>query len=158
MAWERRAVIGNCTYLSRNTSASLYWELTADFTWVGPVHRKTYPTALAVLPSCQNERGFTHGTIPSQVEPFGVFRFWMELLFLCLFQVYCRGLECLQAQFCISSWFPKLYGGPARCTSFILLTGWFWVPSGVDAVAATGEESACPAILQSSHKLSCWVP
>lgn len=58
----------------------LFGELTADF-WVGPVHRKTYLKVLAILPICENEQGFTHFT--SRVVSSGIFKCWMELLFLC---------------------------------------------------------------------------
>ena len=52
------------------SNASLCWGAHAGFKWVGPVHRKTFPTVPVILPSCQHEQDFTQLTY--QVESFGV--------------------------------------------------------------------------------------
>lgn len=56
-------------------------ELTAGFKRIGPIHRKTSPVALPILPSYQNEQDFT--PFVSQVESFAVFKFWVELISFC---------------------------------------------------------------------------
>lgn len=84
----------------------------------------------------------------NQVESSGVFKFWTELLFLCLVWVCPGGLKGLRAQFCISSWSQQPHQGPSRCTPSILLRGWFLSPDRVNAVAAPPKRGrACPAIL-----------
>lgn len=118
--------------------------------WAAPVHRKASPAVLSILPSCQNEQDSTHFVLILlyQVESSGVFKFWTELLFLCLVWVCPGGLKGLWAQFCISSWSQQPHQGPSRCTPSILLRGWFLSPDRVNAVAVPHKRGrACPAIL-----------